>query len=134
MHDTGTRGWGWFMQDPGQLFHCTLSEFVEGHAELYWLDSMCRQLTMRLLSPSADGPYRYYTTLVESIEKARVTTLDTVRGWGGMGFILKLDGAHQLGLPALLAKRPPPIGLLSPPESQPSLVGRLARKVARTIP
>jgi len=135
MHDVGSPAWGWCLQDPGRLLHEALPERLAGHASIFWLDSMCRQLTMRLLSPCATGANTYFTSVGESLEKARVTTNDTIKGWGGLGFILKLDGEHQLDMEELLRAQPAPFDLNSPSKGKPaSLLGRVARKLASKVP
>jgi len=135
MHDVGTPGWGWCIQDPGRLLFEFLPERLDGHASIFWLDSMCRQLTMKLLSPASKGPNSYFTTLAETLEKARVTTYDTVKGWGGLGFILKMNGSHKLDLDELLRAQPPALDL-NPPSTEKSIsiIGRAARKLAARVP
>lgn len=135
MHDVGTPGWGWCLQDPGRLLHDVLPERLAGHATIFWLDSMCRQLTMKLLSPVAKGPHTYFSSIVESLEKARVTTYDTVKGWGGLGFILKSNENHQLDIEDLLRAQPAPLNLNPAAVEKPvSLLGRIARKLASKVP
>ena len=134
MHDVGTPGWGWCLQDPGRLLHEVLPSRLAGHASIFWLDSMCRQLTMKLLSPCARGPNKYFTSVGESLEKARVTTYDTVKGWGGLGFILKLDGEHQLDIEELLRAQPTPFDLNPASIEKPvGFLGRIVRRLASKL-
>lgn len=136
MHDIGTRAWGWCIQDPGRLLFEILPKLLEGHASIYWLDSMCRQTTMKLLSPtSPHSENSYFTSLGESLETARVTIYDTVKGWGGLGFIYKTDGNHQLDVNQILGLRPNEY-VFTPPtcKKSQSKIGRIARKIASKIP
>jgi predicted O-methyltransferase YrrM len=133
MHDIGTAAWGWTMQDPGHLVFRVLPKLVDGHAKIYWLDSMCRETTMKLLSPSATGEDTYFTNVSEALEKARVTTYDTVKGWGGLGFIVKHNAAHQLVLDDVLACAPASVPA-PPPSKGRSIFRRVADRIARSIP
>ena len=135
MHDVGTRAWGWTIQDPGRLLFEVLPNIIEGHASIYWLDSMCRQTTMRLLSPASCGENKYFSAFSESLETAKITMRDTINGWGGLGFIHKTDGDHQLDINQVLKLKPAsfdiqPIAIQKPL----SLVGKVARKIANKIP
>lgn len=133
MHDVGTPTWGWTVKDPGRLLHETLPKYLAGHANLYWLDSMCREMTMRLLSPRARGEDSYYSTPSESFEKASLTVKDTVAGWGGLGFIHKLDNGIKLDAAKLLAERPEPIQL-EPSRVPESRIRRLLNRCVQFVP
>ncbi len=103
MHDIGSKVWG-YHQGPGWLFYQVLPALLENKISQSWLDSMCRETTMRLLSPSFHTPYRYCESEAEALELARLTSVDTIDGAGGLGFILKLDGRHSLNLSNVLAE------------------------------
>src|SRR5207302_1706991 len=83
--DVGSPAWGWVCQDPGRLLHEVMPKHLDGHAEIHWLDAMCRELTMKLLSPNAKGDDRYFDSAEKSLAVAEITVKDTVRGWGGPG-------------------------------------------------
>lgn len=133
MHDVGTPVWGWTVKAPGRLLHETLPRLLGDHAQIYWLDSMCRDLTMKLLSPLAPDGDKYFRDSVDSFEKARLTATDTVAGWGGLGFIHKLDDGLSLDSTNILRLRPAPIELERPgiPESR---LRRFLNRCVQRIP
>lgn len=119
LHDVGTVAWGWTVKEPGRLLHEVLPGLLGKHAGIHWLDSMCRDLTMQLLSPRATGEDKYYRTARESFEIARLTATDTVAGWGGLGFVHKLDNGIVLDVEDLLRRRPVPIEPETPQAPEP---------------
>ncbi len=129
LHDVGTPIYGCMQQDPGHLHHQVLPKVLGHDARLYCLDSMCRQTTMQQLAGLA-----FTDTAAEAEAIARVTMADTVSGWGGMGFVLKLSPTRRVELGELLAKAPPPLAPAGPPVRQGTIFGRAARKLARYIP
>jgi predicted O-methyltransferase YrrM len=129
MHDVGTPVYGCTQQDPGHLLHRVLPGILGADAKLYCLDSMCRQVTMQKLAGGA-----FTDTAAEAEAIARVTMADTASGWGGMGFIVKLSPNRQINLRDLLARTPAPTAPVAPPPRQETMLGRIARKIARHIP
>lgn len=132
LHDIGTRAWG-FHQDPGHLFYDILPGFLDERAQLSWLDSMCRELTMSMLSPTTSIKRRFCDGIEESLKLAELTSVDTVRGAGGLGFILKSDDQHRLNADDLLAKQPP-AATSRESTREISAFGKMARRLAERIP
>ena len=85
MHDVGSQIWG-IHQDPGWLFYRTLPELLANKILQSLLDSMCRELTMRLLSPTISTQQRFCDSDAEALELARLTSVDIINGAGGTGF------------------------------------------------
>jgi cephalosporin hydroxylase len=134
MHDIGSKVWG-YHQGPGWLFYQVLPALLGNGVLQSRLDSMCRETTMRLLSPVNDSLYKYCASHAEALELARLTSVDTIDGAGGLGFILKLDGTHSLDLSEVLAKAPAlPEAAPEQRQHRTSLLGRAARKIANWIP
>lgn len=134
MHDVGTQAWG-YHQDPGWLFYGVLPELLKNQIQQSWLDSMCRELTMQLLSPDTSSQFHYCDTDEEARELGRLTSIDIINGAGGLGFVVKLDGAHKLSVDDVLSKAPPRVETNHRTTSKPvSLLGRVARKIANHIP
>ena len=134
LHDVGCKSWG-FHQDPGWLFFKVLPALLKDRVVQSWLDSMCRELTMRMLSPNLETDKTYCKNNAESLELARLTSSDIINGAGGLGFIMKLDGSHKLNLDDILAAAPPALSnTITAKASRGSLLGRAARKLANFIP
>jgi len=134
MHDIGSKVWG-YHQDPGWFFYRVLPDLLKDKILQSWLDSMCRELTMRLLSPTSDAACRYCEGEAEALELARLTSIDTINGAGGLGFALKLDGKHTLNLGEVLRNAPAPAKpTITTKVRKTSLFGRVARKIANWIP
>lgn len=133
MHDIGAPNWGFTHQPPGVLFHDVFPKVAGAHAEISWLDSMCRDLTMRMLSPRTAVRHHYCDELNEARRIGGNTMKDTIEGWGGMGLIEKRTGHHQIKLEEILALAPPsePIGPKAPRKS---ILSRALRKASELIP
>lgn len=133
MHDTGSPSWGYY-QGPGLLFFLVLPELLQGKAVQSWLDSMCREFTMQMLSPYCKTKYKYCENQQEGLELATLTQADIIAGAGGMGFVLKLSETHQLDLNDILARKPKSVTMPLQVSNRRSLLGRIARRVANWIP
>jgi len=134
LHDVGSRVWG-FHQGPGWLFHRVLPALLGDRIRQSALDSLCRELTMRFLGPDSGATYRYCKSDEESRALARITSADIIDGLGGMGVLVKLDGAHKLSLDEVLSLAPGPEPVAGGSTvRQPSRLGRAARKIASWIP
>ncbi len=134
IHDTGSKVWG-FHQDPGWLFYRVLPRLLAGKASLSWLDSMCRELTMRMISPSFDTAFKYCRSDEDSLFVATLTSADIIKGAGGLGFVLKLDDSHMLSLDDVMSQAPIGSKVASENSSKrPSQLGRAARKIANWVP
>lgn len=135
MHDIGAPNWGFTKQDPGVLFHDVFPQCAGENARVSFLDSMCRDLTMRMLCPTAKTRHKYFDTYQRATEIAAATMKDTVLGWGGMGVIQKVNAAHKLELEKVIALRPPAIGAPSEGKKpRKSIVSRMLRKASELIP
>jgi len=132
MHDVGTPAYGFTQQDPGHLLHRVLPNILGGDAQRFCLDGMCRQTTMQLLSPER---LAFTDTAAEAQAIARVTMVDTVDGWGGMGFVVKLSPTRKVELAELLAHAPVAAAeSAGPAAKRGTIFGRAARKLAKYVP
>ncbi|HVU36866.1 MAG TPA: class I SAM-dependent methyltransferase [Opitutales bacterium] len=129
LHDVGSPVYGCTQQGPGHLLHRVLPGVLKDGAALFCLDAMCRETTMQKL---AEGAYTNGTAEAEAI--ARVTMADTVSGWGGLGFVVKIEGESRVDLAELQKQAPAELAPAGPPPKRGTILGRVARKIARHIP
>ncbi len=133
IHDIGAPNWGFMHQPPGILFHDVFPKLAGANVEISWLDSMCRNLTMRMLSPCTGTKNHYCGDLVEARRIGSMTMKDTIEGWGGMGLIEKRTPDHQIKMDDIMALAPP----AAPSEASTqrrSLLSRALRKASELIP
>ncbi len=133
IHDIGTPNWGFMHQPPGILFHDILPKVAGSNVEISWLDSMCRNLTMRMLSPCTPAKHHYFEDLTEAGRIGCITMKDTIDGWGGMGLIEKRTHNHQINMEDIMALAPThsPSGASAPRRS---IISRALRKASELIP
>jgi hypothetical protein len=133
IHDIGTPNWGFTHQPPGILFHNVFPKIAGTNVEISWLDSMCRNLTMRMLSPSTKAINHYCQNSEEASRIGCMTMKDTIEGWGGMGLIEKRTPNHQINLKEIMALVPPTSPSL-PSIARKSIISRALRKASELIP
>ncbi len=133
MHDVGSPTWGFTRQDPGYLFGHVLPKVAGSDDGFSYLDSMCRDLTMRMLSPTGTAKHHYTTSELEASSIAALTMKDTVDGWGGIGIWEKKTAGHEVKLADVMALKPEPVG---GPSNTPrkSIFSRALRKASALIP
>lgn len=133
IHDIGTPNWGFTHQPPGILFHDVFPNLAGANVEISWLDSMCRNLTMRMLSPSTNAINHYCEDSGEASRIGCMTMTDTIEGWGGMGLIEKRTPNHQISLGDIMALAPPAAPSV-PSVARRSIISRALRKASELIP
>lgn len=134
IHDIGAPNWGFTHQPPGILFHNVFPNFAgPNEVKISWLDSMCRNLTMQMLSPSSKSKYHYCKEYDEASRIASMTMKDTIEGWGGMGLIEKLTPNHQINIDEIMALAPPAMSN-APSFTRKSIFSRALRKASEIIP
>lgn len=133
IHDIGSPNWGFTHRPPGMLFHNVFPKLAGSNVEISWLDSMCRNLTMRMLSPCTSATYHYCEDLVEARRIGCMTMKDTIEGWGGMGLIEKLTPNHQINIEEIMAMAPPAAPIETDTVRK-SIFSRSLRKASELIP
>jgi hypothetical protein len=133
IHDIGAPNWGFTHQPPGILFHDVFPKLAGANVEISWLDSMCRNLTMRMLSPSANTINNYCENSDEASLIGCMTMKDTIEGWGGMGLIEKRTPNHQINLEEIMALAPPAAPSVTAVARR-SMISRALRKASELIP
>ena len=132
IHDIGAPNWGFTHQPPGILFHDVFPKLAGANVEISWLDSMCRNLTMRMLSPSANTINNYCENSDEASLIGCMTMKDTIEGWGGMGLIEKRTPNHQINLEEIMALAPPAAPSVTAVARR-SMISRALRKASELI-
>jgi hypothetical protein len=120
LHDTGSVKWR-TNEDPGLLFFDVLDAELGDSGAMTWLDST-----------SCDNDMRLRTSLGHHLTLPIITTGIAV-GYGGLGIVRKVDSARTLDASRLISRRPPPRGVYFVPLPQPTLVRRVARRVASAL-
>jgi predicted O-methyltransferase YrrM len=133
IHDIGTPNWGFTHQPPGILFHNVFPKLAGSNVEISWLDSMCRNLTMRMLSPQTNARNHYCGDLVDACRIGGMTMKDTIEGWGGIGLIEKRTPNHQIKMEDIMALAPP-VAPIEPVSARRSILSRALRKASELIP
>ena len=120
LHDTGSVKWG-TNEDPGLLFFDVLDDEIGDSGEMSWLDAT-----------SCNGDMRLRTALGHHKTLPPIATAIAV-GYGGLGIVRKTSNARMLDAGRLLARRPARKGVFFEPLPPPSLVRRVARRVAKAL-
>lgn len=133
IHDIGAPNWGFTHQPPGILFHNVLPKLAGANVEISWLDSMCRNLTMQMLSPSTNAINHYCENSYEASRIGCMTMKDTIEGWGGIGLIEKRTPNHRINMEEIMALAPPAAPNV-PSVARKSIISRAFRKASELIP
>ncbi len=134
IHDIGCPNWAFTHQPPGALFHQAFPKLAKNNASIAWLDSMCRDLTMKMLSPKSNARHHYTDNVHDAATIGAMTMKDTVEGWGGMGLIEKTNGGHRIELAEALASKPVDAAPKQVPPPRKSVVSRGLRKLSEMLP